>query len=185
MGAAEALFLENGVQPTTIEQIASRAGVAKGTFYLYYSSKEDIHAALGDRFGVRYLQALTVAVARRPSRDFSGRLEAWSKAAVNGFIEDKDLVNMLFHTHPRPPDGSPNPIVENLAALLKEGVAGGHCTVEDPSSAALFVFGGLHALVDDYLLGRKRLSRAQLLRRIQEFCFAAIGLSFPERQPTT
>ena len=51
MDAAEKLFLEQGVAPTTVEQITDGAGVAKGTFYLYFSSKEDILSALGDRFG--------------------------------------------------------------------------------------------------------------------------------------
>ena len=50
MNAAAFLFLKNGVANTAIEQITTRAQVAKGTFYLYFSSKESILEALGDRF---------------------------------------------------------------------------------------------------------------------------------------
>src|ERR1035438_2043651 len=42
MNAAERLFLSEGVAATTIEQITSAAAVAKGTFYLYFSSKDDV-----------------------------------------------------------------------------------------------------------------------------------------------
>ncbi|MBO6046128.1 MAG: TetR/AcrR family transcriptional regulator [Erysipelotrichaceae bacterium] len=40
--AAYALFVEKGVASTSIQNIVNRAGVAKGTFYLYFKSKEDI-----------------------------------------------------------------------------------------------------------------------------------------------
>lgn len=40
--AALAAFLEQGITRTTMAQIASRAGVAKGTIYLYYPSKVEL-----------------------------------------------------------------------------------------------------------------------------------------------
>jgi AcrR family transcriptional regulator len=55
MNSAQHLFLKSGVGPTTIEQITSGAKVAKGTFYLYFSSKEAVLAALGDRFAEEHL----------------------------------------------------------------------------------------------------------------------------------
>jgi AcrR family transcriptional regulator len=36
MDSALRLFLEQGVAPTTIEQITAGASVAKGTFYLHF-----------------------------------------------------------------------------------------------------------------------------------------------------
>ena len=36
------LFLEQGIEKTSIDDIAKNAGVAKGTFYLYFSDKYDI-----------------------------------------------------------------------------------------------------------------------------------------------
>jgi len=69
MDAAERLFLEQGVAPTTIEQITDGAGVAKGTFYLYFSSKEDILVALGDRFGAQHLATIKTALAKVPAEN--------------------------------------------------------------------------------------------------------------------
>ena len=40
--AAIALIYERGEEKVTMEQIARRAGIAKGTIYLYYSSKESL-----------------------------------------------------------------------------------------------------------------------------------------------
>lgn len=36
------LFLEQGVENTRVDQIAKKAGVAKGTFYLYFDDKHDL-----------------------------------------------------------------------------------------------------------------------------------------------
>lgn len=36
------LFLKNGIEKTSIGDIAERAGVAKGTFYLYFKDKYDL-----------------------------------------------------------------------------------------------------------------------------------------------
>ncbi len=40
--AATELFLEQGYSQTTIEQITSRAGVSRATFFNYFSSKSDV-----------------------------------------------------------------------------------------------------------------------------------------------
>lgn len=40
--AAYALFGEQGYDQTTVQEITDKVGVAKGTFYLYFKSKEDL-----------------------------------------------------------------------------------------------------------------------------------------------
>jgi AcrR family transcriptional regulator len=44
--AARKVFLARGFQAATIQEIADKAGIAKGTVYLYYKSKDDLYAAL-------------------------------------------------------------------------------------------------------------------------------------------
>ena len=53
--AALALFVEKGFAATRVDEVAARAGVSKGTLFLYYPSKEDlfkavIHETLAGRF---------------------------------------------------------------------------------------------------------------------------------------
>lgn len=40
--AAYQLFLEQGFESVSIQEIADRAGIAKGTFYLYFRDKDDL-----------------------------------------------------------------------------------------------------------------------------------------------
>ena len=42
LDAARSVFSRSGYADTNVEAVASRAGVAKGTIYLYFSSKEEI-----------------------------------------------------------------------------------------------------------------------------------------------
>lgn len=46
LDAALALFAEKGFAATRMDEIATRAGVTKGTIYLYFESKEQIFRAL-------------------------------------------------------------------------------------------------------------------------------------------
>lgn len=53
--AAMALFIEKGFAATRAEEIAERAGVSKGTLYLYFDSKEDLLTDLiAQRFFCRF-----------------------------------------------------------------------------------------------------------------------------------
>lgn len=50
--SAEQLFNENGFEAVSIDDIVKKAGVAKGSFYVHYESKETLIAALiGDFVG--------------------------------------------------------------------------------------------------------------------------------------
>ena len=46
LSAAIELFVERGFASTRLEDVAKRAGVSKGTLYLYYTNKEDLFKAV-------------------------------------------------------------------------------------------------------------------------------------------
>lgn len=55
LDAALALFVEKGFAATRVEEVAARAGVSKGTLFLYFQSKEElfkavVHENLAGRF---------------------------------------------------------------------------------------------------------------------------------------
>jgi AcrR family transcriptional regulator len=49
LDAAFDLFRELGMRPTTVDQIATRAGVSRATFYLHFKDKKEVAAALSRR----------------------------------------------------------------------------------------------------------------------------------------
>lgn len=46
LNAAQAVFFEKGLANATMDEIAEKAELSKGTLYLYYASKEDLYLAV-------------------------------------------------------------------------------------------------------------------------------------------
>ncbi len=57
LDAAEALFGEKGFDGTSTNDILAAVGIARGTLYYHFKSKEDIMDALIERYGSRLLEA--------------------------------------------------------------------------------------------------------------------------------
>ena len=178
MTAAERLFLDQGVAPTTIEQITSGAGVAKGTFYLYFSSKDDVLAALSDRFAQQLLGKIKTAIAGQPADEWKGKLKCWISACVNGYLDAIPLHDILFYgSRPASREGLvDNIVIDDLAALLEAGIHAKAWSLEDPHSTAVFLFNGVHAAVDDAFIREKRVNRTRLSKRLEELCSRAAGV---------
>jgi AcrR family transcriptional regulator len=176
MTAAERLFLSAGVAPTTIEHITSAAGVARGTFYLYFSSKDGVLAALADRFAQKLLERIKTAVVEKPAEDWKGKLEAWATACVTGYLDSIRLHDILFYgSHPRTREGLiDNIVIDNLTDLLQAGMDRGAWSIDDPRLAAVFIFSGLHGVVDAAHSTEKRVNRTRLSERIQRLCSRAV-----------
>ncbi len=58
LDVAETMFYERGYQPTMISDIVKKVGVAQGTFYYYFSSKEELVEALINRHLSKFLTAI-------------------------------------------------------------------------------------------------------------------------------
>ncbi len=81
--AALGLFSSKGFHDTTMEEVAREAGVAKGTIYLYFQSKEHLLLALKRDF----MQGLTDVVAGIVA-DAIEHLEAGKQADYRDIIDD-------------------------------------------------------------------------------------------------
>jgi len=176
MQAARRLFLKKGVASTTIEQITSRAKVAKGTFYLYFSSKEDVLAALADRYGDELLAQIKAAIAEKPEGDWKGKLAAWARASVSAYLDSIRLHDILFYGPPSRGGLVDNVIIDHLFDLLQAGAEAGAWSIDDARFTAVFLFSGLHGIVDDAHTKEKRINRGRLAHRLERLCFRAVGL---------
>lgn len=47
---AEALFNKKGVEQTSVNDIVKKAGIAKGTFYLYFSNRDDLINSVFEKY---------------------------------------------------------------------------------------------------------------------------------------
>jgi AcrR family transcriptional regulator len=101
--AATAVFARRGYRAAGISDIVSEAGVARGTFYLYFESKAQVFLAIADDFYDRLEMAIAGGGADLPTTATDGR--SFLRASFHRWFE-------FFHLH-------------RLAAtvMLKEGAA--------------------------------------------------------------
>jgi AcrR family transcriptional regulator len=101
--AATAVFARRGYRAAGISDIVSEAGVARGTFYLYFESKAQVFLAIADDFYDRLEMAIAGSGAGLPTNSTDGR--SFLRASFHRWFE-------FFHLH-------------RLAAtvMLKEGAA--------------------------------------------------------------
>ena len=158
MSAAAALFVARGIEATTIDDIVTRAGVAKGTFYHYFSTKSDVVVALRARFTQDFLSRVAAAIRERTADDHAGRLAAWLRGAVGTYLANYELHDVVFHDFPHSQRQSQekDDVIAQLMALLEEGRNAGVWAFPDVRSAALIVFDGMHAVVDDTIVSGTR-----------------------------
>ncbi|MBR8656625.1 TetR/AcrR family transcriptional regulator [Achromobacter sp. Marseille-Q0513] len=156
MAAAEKLFLAKGVEATTISEIVEEAQVAKGTFYHYFASKNDMLGALAQRYTARFLERLQAAVDACPAGDWRARLRAWIHASVETYVETyrtHDIVYANHHHHDRA-NADRNAILDQLQGIVEHGMTAGAWTTDQPRVVSLLIYSGVHGATDDIIAAR-------------------------------
>jgi AcrR family transcriptional regulator len=178
MDAAQALFLAKGFDAASVDEIVKAAGVAKGTFYFHFKTKEDVLQALRARFAESFHTRLMDAVDAKASDDLVGRLDAWIGAGVNGYLDEFELHDLVFHGF-RPSNRRrerDNPIVAHLTSLIISGKKAGTWKTRDPRLTAVMLSNAIHGAVDDEIVSPVKSSRARLVADVRAFCRSALRL---------
>jgi TetR/AcrR family transcriptional regulator, cholesterol catabolism regulator len=98
--AAVTLFREQGYEHTTVDQIAQRAGVAKGTFFNYFPTKDAVLRYMGER----EIGRLGAASLAGGSTSAVGNLKRFMAALATGMERDRELVKLILARGMTAPD---------------------------------------------------------------------------------
>jgi AcrR family transcriptional regulator len=94
LAAAATAFACGGYPDTDVQAVADAAGVAKGTIYLYFPSKERLFLATVDRAMSRLCETVRQACADVP--DPLDRLEVGVRAYLQFFRDHPDFAELLI-----------------------------------------------------------------------------------------
>lgn len=139
-------FFERGFSAARMDDIARRAGVSKGTLYLYFDSKEALFAALVEAYAAPNVERLAEVAAHAPT----------ASAAIQGMVR---LAPHIIRTSRAPRlmkilvgDAHSFPelvrryrrriidrVLETIAATLRRAHEAGEVVVEDPELTARLV----------------------------------------------
>ncbi len=95
LSAAEKLFFTKGIENTTMDDVAEEAELSKGTLYLYFKSKEEIHWEITQR----HIQIVVHDIKKNldPSKNAIENLLTMAKVFVDHFSEEHASAHsMLF-----------------------------------------------------------------------------------------
>jgi AcrR family transcriptional regulator len=99
LDAAVALWLANPERVPSVAEVASEAGLAKGTVYLYFKSKEDMLLAAHERNVQAFFAVLMARTSRPEPMDIDGMMELVGEHIVHvpAFLPLATLVAGLMY----------------------------------------------------------------------------------------
>ncbi len=96
LAVAEEVFLEKGYYEASMDEIAARVGIAKGTIYLHFPGKEELVVAIFQRDMHAFLQGIDNEIASMPTP--RAKLEALLHFMYTGFFsKHTQLLSSLYN----------------------------------------------------------------------------------------
>jgi len=142
---AERLFEARGYERTSVDDIVGKMGVAKGLFYYYFDSKEDVLALLIDHL-ISENVALFDQISARNDLDTMGKFRLLMTQAAALRARSRRMT-MFFHNesnrhlHADIEARTVRLMTPALARLVEQGVSEGVFDTKYPEEAALAFFG--------------------------------------------
>lgn len=180
VAAATEAFARQGVAATSVADIVRSAGVAQGTFYLYFTSKDDVILAVVAGVAETMLTSLQgrLDTAEMPAKD---RLRAFGRLlgdlARDGELSDvTDFIHRAENRtlHDRFAEHLLPRLLPLMEQLVADGVTDGSFRVADPRAAAWFVLGGLQSVE---LAGTPHAALPEAIDAAIDLALAALGAS--------
>jgi AcrR family transcriptional regulator len=179
--ASRSLFVQRGVEQVSIDAITRSAGVAKGSFYNHFESRDALYEELLEST----LQALLEKYQTfNPSID--DPLELALARTWFGFytlLSDPQACHLLLQAGPAAPGGAVDRVLRMVVSdEVKEGVALGSLHHLDPELVYASYFGVVTEAIGHLLIRGSELDPVLGADQVTELSFAALGL--PHHTPS-
>lgn len=152
MKAAERLFNEKGFENTAVSDIVQSIGVAQGTFYYYFKSKDDVFSAIAEDFFNDYLENFTMVVNDEKLNTIE-KLEIVFDKGLELLANNEGLMNYL-HTrgnielHEKVEKKFVEYVTPMVVRIVSQGIDEKLFNVKYPEEVVTFLMMGSHFLGD-------------------------------------
>ena len=195
LDAAERLFVARGVDEVTVADIAVEAGVSKGSFYVYFASRDELLRALNERFGDELFglldDVLGALVEEGASALGADEAVAVDAARIRALLEqsvERMIRTLLNHrgvieVWSREPSAvGPSAqwltrFVDRLAPWVSMAGGDGPVSCADPTTTALLVVHGIFGAVLQSIVLGEDVELDTLISSSQDLASRAFGLT--------
>lgn len=145
LAAARKVFREKGYDRTTVSDVVREAGVAQGTFYLYFPSKKDAFLALTHQ--LPELMTRAVMGAADPALPFDERIRRMTRAGFECCKGNEELVRLIkfgadsIAAEVQAEYLKSHPLAKELAEMFKRGMELGEMETVEPEITARLIMG--------------------------------------------
>jgi AcrR family transcriptional regulator len=169
MDASIKVFKEKGIRSTTVADITDAAGVAKGTFYLYFESRDHLLGALRESFVDDIVERTTSFYERVGRDDWWGLVDTMIETMISMMFERRDAIAVFVQEGFTPSTqevfGQCDVRVNAMIASgIRAGIEAGVFEVDDPETTAAMLHHGMEGTALEALLYNPALSKEQIIQ---------------------
>jgi AcrR family transcriptional regulator len=95
LDAAVEVFKEKGVRDATVAEICAHAGVAKGTFYLYFDSRDRLLGALREMLVEQTLERAAFYYERVGREDIWSLVDGMTEAMIDLLYDQREIIQAV------------------------------------------------------------------------------------------
>jgi len=158
---AQVLFAEKGYHNTTMDEIAARSGIGKGTLYRTFPAKEELFLSTLDRAMERLEKAILEEVEEEPT--VLGKLRRAARLYFRFFEQEGELFKILASNVPTLQEKFNKRVqekysfyVDQIASMLREGMDKGEIRrLGRPESITVALIGACNSVIYHWLLSGK------------------------------
>ncbi|MEC0243827.1 TetR/AcrR family transcriptional regulator [Paenibacillus dokdonensis] len=172
LDAADELFFQKGFDGTSTNDILEKVGIARGTLYHHFKSKEDIMDALIDRYKVRILDAAQEIAANKSIPVVERIIQVVMALNISG----GSSAEMMEHIH-KPQNALMHQKIQRviisgvtpiLAGIIREGIEQGLFNTPFPYECMEIVVIYANTVFDDDYI---EMTNEELAARMHAFIF--------------
>jgi AcrR family transcriptional regulator len=175
--AAREAFAKRGYHQATIDDIVAEAGVARGTYYLYFEDKRAVFSELIDRFSSKITMAIMRIAIDDPTRSVAEQARSNIRAIIGLCLAERAMTKMLIMdtagidpAFDRKLATFYDQVVELLEESLRDGQKLGIVADGEPRVLAYLTIGALKELLYQAVaLGLTEASAEALTQQIYQF----------------
>ena len=149
---AEELFIRNGYEETAVSDIVRAAGVAQGTFYYYFRSKDDMRNAVIDK-NIEEVKGLIDSIIARDDLSAMEKMAAYSLSFQQWGRDHEKLTDYIHEEknevlHYRMSRQVLGYLIPAYTDIIEQGVKEGVFKTENPDLAASAIMGITEAIFE-------------------------------------
>lgn len=182
LDAAERLFGIKGFDGTSTGEILDAVGIARGTLYYHFKSKEEILDAMISRMTFRLVEKAEAIVAQKNVPVLQRFVMMMLSLNVGGDSFGQELLKQMHKPqnalmHQKMEKSLLSGIVPAIAGLINEGIEQGICQTDYPEEVAEMTFLYANTVFDDLM----EHSEEERQRKIEAFIYNLERLLNQER----